>query len=47
MSTLLEMEPRLAGTEAMEPSVDFERRWEDPTDSSRCLASLFNKTTLC
>ncbi|WP_192808580.1 hypothetical protein [Actinomadura montaniterrae] len=37
MSTLLEMTPRVAGTDEVEPAVEFENRWErDSADNAQC-----------
>lgn len=36
MSALLEMEPRMAGTGAVEPAVEFEQRWEVQVDRAEC-----------
>lgn len=40
MSKLLEMEPRLAGTDVVEPDVEFEKRWEELQDRARCPATV-------
>jgi hypothetical protein len=42
MSALLEMEPRLAGADVMEPEVEFEKKWDDlPVD---CILSAPHQT---
>ncbi|MEV5704956.1 hypothetical protein [Actinoallomurus sp. NPDC052274] len=45
MSTLLEMEPRLAGTDVVEPAVDFEKHWDDLTERAECPATVPHVTS--
>jgi hypothetical protein len=45
MSTLLEMEPRLAGTDVVEPAVDFEKQWNDHTERAECPATVYHVTS--
>lgn len=47
MSTLLEMEPRLAGTDEVEPVVEFENAWKDRPDRTACPISIPMRTGLC
>jgi len=45
MSILLEMEPRSAGTDVMEPVVEFEKPWNDQTERAECPATVFHVTS--
>jgi hypothetical protein len=47
MSELLEMEPRLAGTDVVEPIVEFENGWSDQSDSARCPLTVPHRTGFC
>lgn len=47
MSALLEMEPRMAGTGAVEPAVEFERRWEAVVDRAECPLSNPGVSQVC
>jgi hypothetical protein len=40
MSELLEMEPRLAGTDVVEPDIEFEQGWEVLEDRAQCPATV-------
>jgi hypothetical protein len=42
MTALLDLEPRLAGADILEPDIEFERQWDDlPVD---CLLSAPHQT---
>jgi hypothetical protein len=48
MTALLSLEPRVAGTEVVEPAADFgAATWVDLHDSARCLISLRKQTRVC
>ncbi|MEV0194895.1 hypothetical protein [Nonomuraea sp. NPDC050691] len=47
MSALLKMEPRVAGTDVMEPVVDFEQRWESQVDQDRCPVTRPGVSKIC
>ena len=45
MSKLLEMEPRLAGTDVVEPVVEFEKRRDDLAERAECPATVPHVTS--
>jgi hypothetical protein len=48
MTALLSLEPRVAGTEVVEPDTDFgAAKWVDLHDSARCIISLRQRTRVC
>ena len=48
MTALLSLEPRVAGTEVVEPDTDFgAAKWIDLHDSARCLISVRKQTRVC
>jgi hypothetical protein len=48
MTALLSLEPRVAGTEIVEPDADFgAAKWVDLHDRARCLISLKKRTRVC
>jgi hypothetical protein len=48
MTALLNLEPRVAGTEIVEPDADFgAAKWVDLHDRARCLISLRKQTRVC
>jgi hypothetical protein len=48
MSALLSLEPRVAGTEVVEPDADFgAAKWVDLHDNARCIISIKTKTRVC
>ncbi len=48
MTALLNLEPREAGTEVLEPEADFgAAQWVDLHDRARCIISIKTKTRVC
>jgi len=47
LTELLSLEPREAGTDEVEPSVEFTREWDDLHDSGRCQATRPHITIGC
>jgi hypothetical protein len=48
MTVLLSLEPRVAGTEVVEPEAEFgAAKWVDLHDRARCLISVRHQTRVC
>jgi hypothetical protein len=48
VTVLLDLEPRVAGTDVLEPEVEFaSKKWVDLHDRARCLISKHTTTRAC
>ena len=48
MTALQRLEPRVAGTEVVEPDADFgAAKWVDLHDKARCVISIPHRTRVC
>jgi hypothetical protein len=48
MTALLNLEPRVAGTEVLEPEAEFgAAQWVDLHDRGRCIISYYHGTAIC